>query len=95
MKKLAMVGLVAALSTGCATQTYLLSEGGQTAPSADKWQHFFVGGIGQEVVENAAEVCGGAHKVAKIETQQSFLNGLASFVSNGLYTPHQNKVYCK
>ncbi|UXZ05690.1 Bor family protein [Moraxella nasicaprae] len=95
MKKLLMVGAIAVLSTGCATQNYVLSEGGQAAPTQSEWQHFFVGGIGQEKIQNAAQVCGGANKVAKVQTQTTFLNGLANAVGQGIYTPRQSNIYCK
>lgn len=95
MKKLAIAAVAALAMTGCATQTYVLTDNAAQTPSADKWQHFFVGGIGQEVTENAAQVCGGAHKVAKIQTKESGLNVLAHAVAGIIYTPRQNLVYCK
>ena len=95
MKKLMIAGMIAVLSTGCATQTYLLSSGGQETPTKDTWQHFFVSGIGQSQTENAAEICGGADKVAKIQTEYSILNGIAGSISHGIYTPRQNRVFCK
>lgn len=95
MKKLMIAGMIAVLSTGCATQTYLLSNGGQNVPTKETWQHFFVSGIGQTQTVNAAEICGGADKVAKIQTEYSLLNGVAGMVSQGLYTPRQNRVFCK
>ncbi len=98
MKKIVTVALLAVLSTGCATQTYLIS-GKNTSdnaePQYDKMQTFFVSGIGQEKEVNASEICGGAHKVAKVETKLSLLNGVLGSVTSGIYTPRQMKVYCK
>jgi hypothetical protein len=95
MKKLVLLGLIGALSSGCATQTYLLSNGGNTTPSYNKMQTFFVSGIGQEKAVNATEVCGGADKVAKVQTKITFLNGLLGQITYGVYTPRQIMVYCK
>ena len=58
-------------------------------------QNFFVHGIGQTQEMNAAEVCGGAENVAKVESHMSFLNGFLGLISWGIYTPRQAKVYCK
>lgn len=99
MKKIAAVALLAALSSGCATQTYLVAS--QEAPTsatqadADKMQTFFVSGLGQEQEINAAEVCQGKANVASIQTQSSFINNVLGFVSSGIYTPRQIRVYCK
>lgn len=52
MKKVVAVALLAVLTSGCATQNYLVSS--STAPTAttkadaDKMQTFFVSGLGQE-----------------------------------------------
>lgn len=95
MKKLAVAGLLAMMATGCTTKTYLLSPNANTAASYDGMQTFFVSGIGQEQNINAAEVCDGADKVAKVQTQTTFLNGLLGGIMQGLYTPRQIRVYCK
>lgn len=93
MKKLFAVAALT-LASGCATQTFVLSEGNSMA-SYDKAEHFFVGGIGQQQDVNASEVCGGASKVAKVQSEVTFLNGLLSGISYNIYTPHQSRVFCK
>ncbi|WP_130802425.1 Bor family protein [Acinetobacter ihumii] len=95
MKKLIFVSLISLLSSGCATQTYLLSNEGNSAPSYNKMQAFFVSGIGQEKEIDAAKICGGADKVSKVQTKITFLNGLLGQISYGVYTPRQILVYCK
>lgn len=96
MKKLALLMAVATL-TGCATQTYHISPNApQSAePTKESMQTFFVGGLGQEQSIDANAFCGGADNVARVQTQQSFLNGVLGYVSMGIYTPRQVKVYCK
>ncbi|MFC0820517.1 Bor family protein [Moraxella marmotae] len=95
MKKFAMIALMSVMASGCATQTYTLSAHSQATPSYDKAQTFFVSGIGQEQEVDAAQICGGNDKVAKVQTQQTFLNGLLGFVTSGIYTPRQARVFCK
>ena len=55
---------------------------------------FFVSGIGQEQEIDPVAICGSADKVAKVEVQQSFINGLLGFITYGIYTPRQARVYC-
>ena len=38
--------------------------------------------------------CGGAENVVKTETQQTFVNGLNGFITLGIYTPLEARVYC-
>ena len=37
--------------------------------------------------------CGGAENVVKTETQQTFVNGLLGFITLGIYTPLEARVY--
>lgn len=98
MKKLAVATTVAVLLAGlagCSTQTYIVSEqSAQQKASFDKMQHFFVGGIGQQSEKNTNEVCANG-SVAKVQTQQTFLNGLLSMISYGIYAPRDMRIYCK
>lgn len=93
MKIIGMAVLSLAIS-GCATQTYNFNGGASSAPTKEVMQPFFVSGIGQTQEIDAAEVCGGVDKVAKVESHMSFLNGLLGGFSMGLFTPRQAKVYC-
>lgn len=56
------------------------------------WAHGFVYGlVPPATVETAAKCPTG---VAKVETQQSFVNMLANFLTVGLYTPQSITVTC-
>ena len=50
--------------------------------------------IGQKKIHDAAKICGGAENVVKTETQQTFVNGLLGFITRGIYTPLEARVYC-
>ena len=98
MKKLAVAESAAVLLAGlagCSTQTYIVSNqtASQTA-SYDKMQHFFVGGIGQQSEKDTKEVCPNG-SVAKVQTQQTFLNGFLGAISYGIYSPRDMRIYCK
>ena len=76
------------LITGCAQQTFTV----QNKPAAVALKetityHFFVSGIGQKKIVDAAKICGGAENVKETETQQTFVNGLLGFITLGIYTP--------
>ncbi|AMX03608.1 Bor family protein [Microbulbifer thermotolerans] len=93
--KLFSAFLASSLLFGCASQTFTINGEGGEVPTSQKTQHFFVSGIGQEKITNAAEICGGAENIVKVEAQHTFMNGFLSFITYGIYTPRDAKVYCK
>ena len=57
--------------------------------------HFFVfWNWAEEELSMQAKICGGAENVVKTETQQTFVNGLLGFITLGIYTPLEARVYC-
>ena len=95
MKKMLLAtALQPLLITGCAQQTFTVqNKPAAVAPEAIT-HHFFVSGIGQKKTVDAAKICGGAENVVKTETQQTFVNGLLGFITLGIYTPLEARVYC-
>ena len=87
---------LALLITGCAQQTFTVQN--KPAAVAPKGNHhpsfLLVSGIGQKKTVDAAKICGGAENVVKTETQQTFVNGLLGFITLGIYTPLEARVYC-
>ena len=67
----------------------------QTGSSSTKaiTHRFFVSGIGQKKTVDAAKFVA-AENVVKTETQQTFVNGLLGFITLGIYTPLEARVYC-
>src|SRR5262249_34384175 len=57
-----------------------------------KWANGFIYGLVPPPVVETAQRC--TNGVAKVETQHSFLNMLAQFITFGLYTPMQIDVTC-
>lgn len=94
MKKVIFAAAVAVLLSGCAQQTFNMDQGIATTPKQVTTHHFFVSGIGQKKSIDAAQVCGGANKVVRVETQQTFVNGLLGVVTFGIYTPREARVFC-
>jgi hypothetical protein len=95
MKYQAALICTAALISGCASQQFVMSGDTEESPTEQTSQAFFVNGIGQHRVIDAAAVCGGADKVQKVEVQETFVNGVFRFITFGIYTPRDAKIYCK
>ncbi|WP_271270811.1 Bor family protein [Aliamphritea hakodatensis] len=95
MKKTLLAVTAATFISGCSTQTFNIN--GTTDHPADNEasQTFFINGIGQEKTTDAAQLCGGADKVIKVETQETFVNGFLGLITLGIYTPRDARVYCK
>jgi hypothetical protein len=93
MKKLAIAAIVLSL-TGCAIQRFDVRSETQNMPTHDDVQTFWVGGIGQSEEIDAGKVCGGAAKVARVETQVTAGNVGLAIVTLGIYSPRQIRVYC-
>jgi hypothetical protein len=92
VRKLWLVLSVAALSEGCYHAT--IETGLPASPTTidQPWAHSFLWGlVPPATVETAAKCPSG---VAKVETQLSFLNQLANFLTGGIYSPMQITVTC-
>src|SRR5512141_2943195 len=78
--------------SGCyhATIDTGLAPSGQTVTKP--WANSFIAGLVPPAVVETASKC--PNGVAKVETQHSFLNMLASFVTFNIYTPMQIDVTC-
>ncbi|MRV82211.1 lipoprotein bor [Staphylococcus aureus] len=95
MKKMLLATALALLITGCAQHTFTVqNKPAAVAPTETITQHFFVSGIGQKTTVDAPKICGGAENVVKTETQKTFVNGLLGFITLGIYTPLEARVYC-
>ena len=93
MKKTLLLVTAFALSA-CAKQTIIINGGGDSNATQSQMQMFFIGGIGQEQTLDAASVCGGADKVAKVTTSYGFIDGIIVAATQSLVTPRTVEVYC-
>ncbi|MDF2776207.1 MAG: hypothetical protein K0S86_5708 [Geminicoccaceae bacterium] len=93
MRFLRAAAVVAAFAlTGCYHAVIQTGRPESSDVISIKWANGFVYGlVPPPVVETASRCTNG---VAKVETQHSFLNMLAQFVTFGLYTPMQIDVTC-
>ncbi len=91
IRALALVALLLTLSA-CyhATIQTGLRPGTQTLE--DKWANSWVSGLVPPATVETMRGCPAG--VARVETQQSFLNGLVGFFTLGIYTPMEITVTC-
>ena len=77
----------------CSTDVYCSK---QTGSSSTKAHHpsFLRFWNERRKLSDAAKICGGAENVVKTETQQTFVNGLLGFITLGIYTPLEARMYC-
>jgi len=91
------LALTALIAVGCANTRFNVA--GNISPSAvpkyEEKQNYFVSGIFQRQTIDAAQICGGAEKVAATAKEHTFVDGLLGVLTIGIYTPETARVYCK
>ena len=93
MKKMLLATALALLITGCAQQTFTVqNKPAAVAPKETITHHSFLE-LGRRKLSMQPK-CGGAENVVKNKTQQTFVNGLLGFITLGIYTPLEARVYC-
>jgi hypothetical protein len=92
LTRIAAIGLAFSL-TGC---YHAVIETGRPADTSSTitipWAHSFIFGLVPPKLVDAAQQC--TNGVARVETQHSFLNGLAAVLTFSIYTPMQIDVTC-
>ena len=94
MKKMLLATALGANILDVLNRRLLFKTNRQRSSTKTITHHFFVSGIGRRKYIDAAKICGGAENVVKTETQQTFVNGLLGFITLGIYTPLEARVYC-
>ncbi len=97
MKKVKKVGTILVLATmaaGCYEHTYSVGTGASAvAPVVyEEWQSHWLGGLIGERTLNINEYCPSGN--ATIHDEQSFLNGLVTGLTGGIYAPTMVKIQC-
>lgn len=94
MKKIITVVSLTLLLGACSQQAFVINKDTAASAALNKSQTFYVYGVNQTQTISAAEVCGGADKVAKVESQLTFKNWLLGTLTLGIYAPREARVYC-
>lgn len=90
MKRKIVLGAViftaSMMLTSCYTYTTVVGKGAQGNSETKKWNHYVLFGLAPVGVSDAKAMAGDATDYT-VTTQQSFVNGLVSAITFGLYAP--------
>ena len=85
---------LALLITGCAQQTFTVqNKPAAVAPKETITHHFFVSELGRRKLSMQPKFVA-AQKCCKNRNPKTFVNGLLGFITLGIYTPLEARVYC-
>jgi hypothetical protein len=84
--KLAFVMGVCVMMTSCYTVTATIGNGSQTGEQVVGHNQFLIGGLVPVGIANVKEMAGGA-KDYQVTVTHTFVDGLLSAITGGLYTP--------
>src|SRR5690606_41113553 len=82
---------VSILLTSCYSYTSVVGTGAQGNEETTKWNHYVLFGLAPVDVSDSKAMAGGAENYT-VHTRQSFLNGLVSSLTFGLYAPSTTTV---
>lgn len=84
--KFAAVVTAFAMLTSCYSYTSVVGQGAQGNQKITKWNHYVIGGLAPVGVSDSKEMAGNAENYT-VHTRQTFVNGLISAITFGIYTP--------
>ncbi len=91
MKMMTVVFASSMLLTSCYSYTSVVGEGAKGNSQTTQWNHYVVYGLAPVGVSDSKQMAGGA-KDYTVTTRQSFVNGLVSALTFGIYTPSTTTV---
>jgi hypothetical protein len=81
-------------SWGCYEHTVTVGAGAPRAPVVlDQWENFWLGGLIGHVKVDVERMCPSGN--ATVEAKQTFLNGLVTALTSGIYSPTTLRVRCE
>ena len=86
LKKIVLVGAIAAMCTSCYVQTHVVGSGAKGNTEVKEWNHYLIGGLAPVGVSKPEQMANGA-KDYTVTTKHSFVNGLINAITFGIYTP--------
>ena len=86
IKMVTVVFAASMLLTSCYSYTSVVGSGAQGNSQTTSWNHYVVYGLAPVGVSDSKQMADGA-KNYTVHTRQSFVNGLVSALTFGIYTP--------
>lgn len=84
--KASLLVLMASMFTSCYVQTHVVGKGAQGTTKTSKWNHYVIGGLVPVGVSKPEELAAGASDYTVVN-KMSFVNGLISGLTFGIYSP--------
>ena len=85
MKMMTVLFAASLLLTSCYSYTSVVGKGAQGNSQTTKWNHYVIYGLAPVGVSDSKQMANGAENYT-VHTRQSFVNGLISSLTFGIYT---------
>jgi hypothetical protein len=86
MKMMAVLFGASMVLTSCYSYTSVVGKGAQGNSQTTKWNHYVIYGLAPVGVSDSKQMADGAENYT-VHTRQTFVNGLVSGLTFGIYTP--------
>jgi hypothetical protein len=91
MKTMAVAFAASILLTSCYSYTSVVGSGAQGNTEVTKWNHYLINGLAPVGVSDSKQMANG-NKNYTVHTRLSFVNGLVSALTFGIYSPSTTTV---
>lgn len=91
VKMMAVAFAASIVLSSCYSYTSVVGKGAQGNSQTTKWNHYVIYGLAPVGVSDSKQMADGAEDYT-VHTRQSFLNGLVSSLTFGIYTPSTTTV---
>ena len=85
-KVLSVAFAMSIMLTSCYSYTSVVGKGAQGSAEVTKWNHYVLGGLAPVGVSDSKEMADGATDYT-VHTRHTFINGLVSSLTFGIYNP--------
>jgi predicted small secreted protein len=85
-KIMSVVFIASTMLTSCYSYTSVVGKGAQGNGQVTQWNHYVISGLAPVKVSDSKAMASGATDYT-VFTRQTFVNGLVSALTGGLYTP--------
>lgn len=86
MKMMTIVFASSMLLTSCYSYTSVIGKGAQGNSQVTEWNHYVIYGLAPVGVSDSKQMADGAENYT-VHTRQSFVNGLVTAITFGIYSP--------
>lgn len=90
-RMLTIAVMASMLLTSCYSYTSVVGEGAKGNTQTTKWNHYLIGGLAPVGVSDSKAMADGAENYT-VHTRQTFVNGLVSALTFGIYSPSTTTV---